>query len=164
MNWADLAILSVLLVSSLISIKRGFIKEALSLAGWAAAFVVAMLFHSSLATLFSNFIESPSVREMLAFGVLFAATLVVAAMANYLIGELVRMTGLAGTDRMFGMVFGLLRGIILVLAVVLLVPALIPIDQEAWWEQSSLIPHFLSMEQWSRQIAGSAIKFVLSLF
>lgn len=164
MNWADIAILIVLLVSGLISIKRGFIKEALSLAGWVAAFVVAMLFHGSLATLFSNYIESPSLREMLAFGILFAATLVVAAMANYLIGELVRMTGLAGTDRMFGMIFGLLRGVVLVLAVVLLLPALIPIDQESWWQESMLIPHFLSMEQWSRQIAGSVIQFVLSLF
>lgn len=164
MTWADLAILAVLLISSLISIKRGFVKEALSLAGWIAAFVVAMLFHGSLATLFTSFIESPSVRELLAFGLLFAATLIVAAMANYLIGEVVRMTGLSGTDRMFGMVFGLVRGIIVVLAILLLVPALIPIDQEAWWQQSSLIPHFLAMEEWSRQVAASVIKFVMSLF
>lgn len=164
MNWADLAILAVLLVSSLISIKRGFVKEALSLVGWVVAFVVAMLFHGALATLFVNVIESPSVREMLAFATLFAATLIVAAMANYLIGELIRMTGLAGTDRMFGMVFGLVRGIIVVLAVVLLIPGVIPIDQEGWWQESSLIPHFLAMEQWSRQIAGSVIKLVLSLF
>lgn len=164
MNWADLIILAVLLVSSLISIKRGFVKEALSLLGWIAAFVVAMLFHGALATLFSSLIESPSVREMLAFGALFAVTLIVAAMANYLIGELIRMTGLAGTDRMFGMVFGLVRGIIVVLAIVLLIPGMIPIDQEGWWRESSLIPHFLAMEQWSRQIAGSVIKLVLSLF
>ena len=67
MNWADLAILGILLVSSLISIKRGFVKEALSLAGWAAAFIIAFLFYRSLATLFVNSIESPPAREMVAF-------------------------------------------------------------------------------------------------
>lgn len=164
MNWADLAILGILFVSSLISVKRGFVKEALSLAGWAAAFVVAMLFSASLATLFVNSIESPSVREMVAFAVLFASTLIVAAMANYLIAEVVRMTGLSGTDRLFGMFFGLIRGLIVVMAIVLLAPPLIPIDQEAWWQESSLIPHFLSMEHWSRQIASSIINFVQALF
>ncbi|MEX1032653.1 MAG: CvpA family protein [Cellvibrionaceae bacterium] len=164
MNWADLGIFGVLFVSSLISVKRGFVKEALSLAGWVAAFTVAMLFSASLATLFANSIESPSVREMVAFGLLFAATLIVAAMANYLIAEVVRMTGLSGTDRLFGMFFGLVRGVIIVMAVLLLVPPLIPIDQEAWWHRSSLIPHFLAMEHWCRQIAGSVINFVTGLF
>lgn len=164
MNWADLAILLILLVSSLISVKRGFVKEALSLAGWVAAFTVAMLFSASLATLFVNSIESPSVREMVAFGLLFACTLIVAAMANYLIAEVVRMTGLSGTDRLFGMIFGLVRGIIVVMAVLLLVPPLIPIDQEIWWRESNLIPHFLSMESWSRQVASATIDFVMALF
>lgn len=164
MNWADLAILGILLVSSLISVKRGFVKEALSLAAWVAAFVIAMLFSGSLATLLVNSIESPSVREMLAFAILFAVTLIVAAMANYLIGEVVRMTGLSGTDRLFGMLFGLLRGVIVVMALLLLVPPLISIDQEAWWHESLLIPHFLSMEDWSRRIAGTIISFFQGLF
>ncbi|MGQ9424709.1 CvpA family protein [Gilvimarinus sp. F26214L] len=164
MNWADLTILGILFVSSLISIRRGFVKEALSLAGWAAAFIIAMLFSGSLATLFANSIESPSVREMVAFAILFATTLVVAAMANYLIAEVVRMTGLSGTDRTFGMIFGLVRGLIVVMAIILLVPPIIPLDQEVWWRESSLIPHFLSMEHWSRQVAGSVIDFVVALF
>lgn len=163
MNWADLAILAILLVSSLISIKRGFVHEALSLAGWVAAFIVATLFSASLATLFVNSIESPSVREMVAFALLFACTLIVAAMANYLISEVVRMTGLSGTDRLFGMVFGLVRGVIVVMALLLLVPPLIPIDQEVWWRESNIIPHFLSMEHWSRQMATATIDFVMAL-
>jgi membrane protein required for colicin V production len=164
MNWADLSILAVLFVSSLISVKRGFVREALALAGWVAAFIIATLFSASLATLFVNSIESPSVREMVAFALLFACTLIVAAMANYLIAEVVRMTGLSGTDRLFGMVFGLVRGVIVVMAVLLLVPPLIPIDQEVWWRESNFIPHFLSMEHWSRQVATATIDFVLALF
>lgn len=164
MNWADFVLLAILLVSSLISIKRGFVKEALALAGWVAAFVIAMLFSPSLSSLLSGSIESPSVRNMVAFGTLFAATLIVAAMANYLISEVVKMTGLSGTDRMFGMIFGLVRGIIIVMAILLLVPPIIPINEEAWWSQSLLIPHFLSMEGWCREIAGNIVQFVQNLF
>jgi len=164
MNWADLAILGILLVSSLISIKRGFVKEALSLAVWAAAFIIAMLFRGSLASLLTDTIDSPSVREMVAFGILFAVTLIVGAMTNYLIGEVVRMTGLSGTDRLFGMVFGLLRGFIIVMAILLLVPPIVPIDQEAFWHESALIPHFMTLEGWCRDGANAVIGFFTNLF
>lgn len=164
MNWADFVLLAILLVSSLISLKRGFVKEALALAGWAAAFVVAMLFSPSLSTLLSGSIESPSVRNMVAFGALFAVTLIVAAMANYLISEVVKMTGLSGTDRLFGMIFGMVRGVIIVMAVLLLVPPIIPINQETWWQESLMIPHFLSMEGWCRDVAGIVAGFVQGLF
>src|SRR5690625_5741006 len=87
MNWADWVILGILLVSSLISIKRGFVKEALSLATWLVAFIVAMLFSDRLALLLINLIETPSIREMVAFAVLFASTLVVCAMVNHLRSE-----------------------------------------------------------------------------
>jgi membrane protein required for colicin V production len=164
MNWADWTILAILAVSSLISLKRGFVKEALSLAVWVVAFVVAMTFRDQLATLLVNSIATPSVRDMVAFGILFAATLIVGAMVNYLIGELVRMTGLSGTDRLFGMIFGMARGVIVVMAVLLLVPPVIPIDKDPWWQQSSLIPHFMSLEAWSRQLAGQIADMVLRFF
>lgn len=164
MNWADWTIIGILAVSSLIGLKRGFVKEALSLACWAAAFMVAMMFHQALAQLLVDSVSSPSVRKMLSFGALFAATLIVGAMVNYLIGELIRMTGLSGTDRLFGMVFGMARGVIVVMAILLLLPPLVPVDQELWWQQSVVIPHFMTMEDWARQL-GSLIsaKFV-SLF
>src|SRR5690625_7760785 len=105
MNWADWVILGILLVSSLISIKRGFVKEALSLATWLVAVIVAMLFIDRLALLLINLIETHSIREMVAFAVLFASTLVVGAMVNDLVGQLVRMPGLGGAVRVCGMFF-----------------------------------------------------------
>ncbi len=164
MNWADWAILGILLFSSLISIKRGFVKEALSLATWILAFIVAMVFSDRLAGLLTNLIETPSVREMAAFAILFAATLIVGAMVNYLIGELVRMTGLSGTDRLFGMLFGLARGLVVVMAILILLPSLIPLEQDNWWHESVLIPHFLAFEDWARAMAAQTSQFFLKLF
>lgn len=44
MVWIDYAILAVIGLSSLISLIRGFVKEALSLVTWFAAFFVASRF------------------------------------------------------------------------------------------------------------------------
>ncbi len=164
MNWADWAILAILAISSLISLKRGFVKEALSMANWVLAFFIAMTFRDQLSSLLVSQIATPSLRDMVAFAVLFAATLIVGAMVNYLIGEVVRLTGLSGTDRMFGVMFGFVRGFIIVMAILLLLPPLIAIDKDAWWKDSLFIPHLMEFDGWCRMAAKEFIQFITGLF
>ncbi|MEX2488230.1 MAG: CvpA family protein [Pseudomonadales bacterium] len=143
----DWAIVGIILVSSLISIKRGFVKEALSLATWIAALIIARIFAESLSTLLVGFVDNPSIRLGIAFAILFVATLIVGAMVNHLISEFVKMTGLSGTDRVFGMVFGVLRGGVIVLVLVTILHPT-PLSEDAWWQNSLLIPHFGRVVEW----------------
>ena len=141
MTVIDWVILAVVVVSCLISLKRGFVKEALSLASWIAAFVIARLFSGNLATLLDGMVETNSLRWIIAFVILFAGTVTIGAMVNHLVVEMVRMTGLSGTDRVFGMVFGLIRGLLVLVAIVYgLQFTMVP--QDAWWNDSVFIPHF----------------------
>lgn len=164
MNWADWTIVVILVLSSLISIKRGFVKEALSLATWILAVIIALLFSDRLAVLLADSITTPSVREVVAFAILFITTLLVGAMVNYLISELVRITGLSGTDRVLGMIFGLARGFIIVMALLIFLPSLVPVEQDSWWHESRLIPHFLSFEDWARSAATDVSRIFSGLF
>jgi len=151
MNWADWTIIAILVISSLISIKRGFVKEAISLVIWGVAFFVAVGFHEQLAVLLSQWVSSASIRYVLSYALLFVATLMVGAMINHLIAELVRLTGLSGTDRLLGTVFGLARGLVIVMAILILAPMAVPVEQDLWWQQSTLIPQLLLMEQWCKE-------------
>lgn len=144
---ADWVVIGIVLVSSLVSIKRGFVKEALSLATWIAALIIGRLFAGQLSTLLVDYIDTPSIRLGVAFAVLFAATLIVGAMVNHLMGEFVKMTGLSGTDRVFGMVFGVARGAVIVLVLVMILHPT-PIAQDPWWQESLLIPQFLEIVEW----------------
>lgn len=165
MNWADWVILAILVVSSLISLKRGFVKEALSMANWVLAFVVAIFFHEQLAALLEAQITTPSLRQMVAFGLLFAATLIVGAMVNYLLSEVVRMTGLAGTDRMFGMIFGLVRGFVVVMAILIFLPGIVTtVESDPWWRESAFIPHLTEFEDWCIAAGREIVKFIVGLF
>jgi membrane protein required for colicin V production len=56
--WNDYAILVVIGLSSLISLIRGFVKEALSLVTWFAAFFVASRFFCDLAVYFTSVWQS----------------------------------------------------------------------------------------------------------
>ncbi|MBZ2187679.1 CvpA family protein [Alcanivorax sp. JB21] len=161
MNLADGVILFIIAVSALISVRRGFMREAFSLVTWVAAFVVARLFGPGLEVMLESSIDTPSVRMAVAFGSLFAATLIVGALINHLLGELVRVTGLSGTDRLFGMVFGAVRGMVVVIVLVALAGPMFV--EDAWWQQSMLVPQFAMMEDWSRQLAEEFVAFLMNI-
>ena len=140
---------AIIVVSSLISLSRGFVKEALSLLTWIVAGAVAWMFGGALAQHLGEYIQTPSARIIAACALLFIATLLLGALVNYLIGELIRVTGLSGTDRFLGMVFGGARGVLLVVLLVGLL-SLAPVQQDPWWQQSVLMPHFLMVADWSK--------------
>ncbi|GMG87470.1 CvpA family protein [Biformimicrobium ophioploci] len=164
MNWADWTILGIILISALISLSRGFVKEVISLATWVAAFLVAVTFRDSLAPLLTNLVDTPSLQVLAASAILFVFTLLAGAGLNMSVSAFVEATGLSGTDRTLGLVFGMLRGGMIVLALLMLAPMLLPVEQDGWWSQSVLIPHFLEFEDWALGAMGAAKEYVVKLF
>jgi membrane protein required for colicin V production len=156
----DWIIIALIALSALISLIRGFVKEAMSLVIWMVAFAVAVNFKESAAELLINMIDQPSIRQLAAFGGLFVGTLLLGSMVNFLLGKLVSSTGLSGTDRMLGLVFGVFRGLLIVLALVVILPSALPVDKDPWWQASALIPVFQSFELCGRETAA-AIKDLL---
>ncbi len=163
MNWVDVAILVIISLSAVISLFRGFVREAVSLAAWVMAFWVAIGFSDKLEPMLRGTIDSANVRLVVAFALLFLITLIVGAMVNYLIGQLVRKTGMGGTDRMLGVIFGIGRGIVVV-AVLVLLAGIPQLSQEVWWQESLLLGHFQEMAIWMRDFlpADMARNFVFN--
>ncbi|MTI12944.1 CvpA family protein [Sansalvadorimonas verongulae] len=154
--WVDWAIMAIVLVSALISLTRGFFKEVLSLVTWVAAVIIAWLFSGSLSLMFQEYIDTPSLRASAAAAVLFIATLLTGGLINSLIGKLVQMTGLSGTDRALGMIFGAMRGVLLVTMLVG-VGEYLPVHQDNWWRASTLVPHFEIVSTWVKGLAMDSI-------
>lgn len=141
MIWVDYAILGIIGISALVSLVRGFVREAISLASLVIAFWVATQFSAHVGDLLAGKISVPSVRVAVAFGLLFVLTLFLGGLVNYLAGLLVSKTGLSGTDRMLGLLFGILRGAAIVTLLVL-AAGLTPLPKDPWWHDSQFIGHF----------------------
>ena len=89
-TWIDWLIAGVIVISALVSLRRGFFREVLSLVTWIAAVFVAWSFGGALAVHLTPYFETPSVRAMVAYALLFVATLFVGALVSRLIGSLIK--------------------------------------------------------------------------
>lgn len=163
MNIADWMIVAVVSISAIVSLVRGFVREALSLFAWCAAFASAMMFHGPVAHWLEGVMATPSLRFISAWLGVFLAVLLGLGLINFVISRLIRASGLSGTDRFLGSLFGVARGLIVVLAALIVVPNVLPLKQDAWWRESSLIPHFLAFEGRARELAGMLVDWFQQL-
>lgn len=155
LNIADYIIIGVVLLSVVISLFRGFIREVFSLLSWGSAIFLAIFFCSKLAELFATKIHSPAVRLLVSFALIFVVTLIIGALLSHLFVSVAHKTGLSGTDRFLGAVFGLLRGA-LVVALLIMVGQLTKVTEHDAWKNSILIPHFKvvanEIKEWAPQV------------
>jgi membrane protein required for colicin V production len=163
MNWVDWAIVLVLTLSTIISLARGFIKEAFSLVIWIAAVVIAKLFSSEVAYLLVDILKTPSVRAFVAFIIIFLSVLLLGALISVCVGLLVKATGLSGTDRLVGMLFGCARGLFVVINLLIYVPSFAPIKSDNWFRESTLIPYFAPYENLVKNTTGEMATWVARL-
>lgn len=147
MIWIDYVIIALIGFSALVSLVRGFVREALSLVTWGCAFFIASHFYPYLAAYFTR-LEDELVRNGVAIALLFIATLIVGAIVNNVIGTLVDKTGLSGTDRVLGVCFGALRGVLIVAALLFFLDTFTTLSQSADWKQSQFIPYFKPIITW----------------
>lgn len=111
----------VIILSALLAYSRGFVREALAIAGWIVAGIVAFLFAPQVEPLVK---EIPMVGDFLAescelsmigaFTLVFALALIVASLITPLFSSLIQRSALGGLDQGIGFLFGVARGILLI--------------------------------------------------
>ena len=143
MSEVDWVILAIIVVSSLVSFVRGFFKEAVSLATWAGAIAITLLFTSRFATLLPrDTFESAAARHIISALVLFFGAMFIGGLVNWLFRKAVGPSTLGFTDRLLGILFGAARGMLIVAIIVLLSNLVPTLKQEVWWQESALLPRF----------------------
>jgi membrane protein required for colicin V production len=156
----DWLIIAVVIISTLLSLKRGFVKEVLSLLTWVIAFVVAIKFSDNMQALLMDQVQSDQIRYIVSFVSLFVASLIICALVSYLIGSLIQVTGLSSTDRVLGMVFGFAKGGLIVVAFVSLLSLSPAIEKTELWKSSQLIPQLVLLKDWTREMLGKSSDLV----
>ncbi len=160
MIWVDWLIVGIIGLSAVISLVRGFVREALSIVIWIMALWAAFHFTAPFAQLFLGGIELASVRLAVAAIILIICILVLGSMLSWLVGRLLQSTGLSGTDRLLGVVFGALRGLVTVTALVAVV-SWTPLCLDPWWRQSQLVPSIEALAIHARDFLPGGLREII---
>lgn len=152
MTQVDNLILAVIAISSAFGVRRGFIKEIMSLLSWIAALLVSRVYSVSLASILENLIDNPSVRYVIAFSVLFVIIIMLGTLLNHLMSKLLVVTGLKTIDRLLGAAFGVARGTVIVLVFLFVLNVFV--SESEWWQQSTLIPYGMVLIEESQFFIG----------
>ena len=129
-NLFDGLILLVWVVSSIYGIVRGFAREALSILGWIAAFLLANVLAESVAELGRDMIDEPTTRYLLGWSLTFIAVLLMVGVVAAFLSKQMRQPGFNLGNRLLGGIFGFIRGVIIIAALSILLRAVLPDGKE----------------------------------
>jgi membrane protein required for colicin V production len=125
-TWLDIVLLGVMLVSGLLAMIRGFMREILSIAAWAAAAVATILLYGRLLPLAKANISSDIVATAVVIGGVFLLTLLIVSVVTVRISDMILDSRIGALDRTLGFLFGLGRGLIIVVVAFLFFAWLVP--------------------------------------
>jgi membrane protein required for colicin V production len=158
MNGADYLILGVLVLSTLLGMIRGFVREAIALLAWLGGLWLAWRYAPVLEPLLGGAIGKPPVSTWTARIIIVMGVLIVGWLAAGALGYFLRHSGLSVmVDRLLGMVFGFVRGAV-VIAVFVLLGQFVELNRVDWWRRSHLMPYASELAGWLQTFAETGMQ------
>ena len=162
MTLFDYTVVVIIGLSVLVSVVRGFTREALSLAGWVIAFLTASAMSGIASGWFAPLIKDDSLRVAAGFVLVFVVTLVLMSIAAIVASRLLKKAGLGLEDRLLGGFFGFARGLLIVLVLVL-VSGLTALPRQPVWSDAILSPPLealaAAMKPWLPQAVARYLSY-----
>lgn len=156
----DILIAIAVIISIVVGFIRGFVKEAMSIASLLIAIWAALYFGPAVGDVSESWLRSEELQMWFGRVLVFAIILSIGGLLGWGISKLVRLSVLSGIDRLLGCVFGTLRGI-LFLAIFIIGGQFAGFDNDDWWLQSRLIPHFEVVADWIKLMAPQGYELLV---
>src|SRR4029453_17131913 len=129
----DLVLLGVMLISGLLAMVRGFMREILSIAAWGAAALVTLYAFSKLLPTAKTYFNNDTVASVVVVAGTFIGTLIIVSIITVRISDMILDSRIGALDRTLGFLFGLGRGLLIVVVAFLFFSWLVPDKQRPDW-------------------------------
>lgn len=137
----DLVVVGIVLLSGLLALSRGLVKELLSIASWVGAVFVTLYAFAPVRPHMREIIAWPEAADLATGAGLFLGSLFIFSLVAHMTAKLVERVGVGMLDRTLGFVFGLVRGAVIVVVLFIgLSWYLGPDDQPKWFREARTLP------------------------
>ncbi len=133
----DIGLIAVMLVSGILAMVRGFMREVLSIAAWVIAAVVTLYGYAKAVPYAKQYISNDLIATGVAVAVLFLGTLLIVSLFTVKISDLVLDSRVGALDRSLGFLFGLARGLVIMVVAFLFFVWLVPAKSLPDWVKSA---------------------------
>src|SRR6188472_1850165 len=133
----DLILLVVMLISALLAMVRGFMREVLSIASWAAAAILTLYAYPKLKPIVLQYFSNEIVASAICIGGVFLGTLLIVSIVTIKISDTILDSRVGALDRTLGFLFGLARGLVIVVVAFLFFAWLVPDRSQPDWVRSA---------------------------
>jgi len=141
-TFIDYVFVLIVLVSTAFAVRKGLAREAISLAALIGGFFLAAFLYPVAASWIIGFISTETLAELAGFLLIFLGTIVIGAVAAFLVNRFIKMASLEWIDHLLGVFFGLLRGLAVACIIALALVAF-PVRQDTL-SNSFFAPFLLS--------------------
>src|SRR5215211_8127171 len=133
----DIVLLAVMMISGLLAMIRGFMREVLSIASWGAAALVTLYAYPKLLPQAKQYFTSDMFAGAAVVGGVFLGTLLIVSIFTIKISDMVLDSRVGALDRTLGFLFGLARGLIIVVVAYLFFAWLVPEKSQPEWVRNA---------------------------
>ena len=162
MNWLDILLILVLLLSTLSAARKGFSREVIGIGAALLGLICGIWFYGLAGSFLLPYVSSPQVANFLGFFIVFVGFMILGAIVSAIMHRFMKTVGLSWFDRLLGAVFGLVRGTLLAMAVITALVAFAPavaIDSvPASVAQSRIAPYVVTGSNFVIAIAPRELK------
>jgi membrane protein required for colicin V production len=123
----------VMLISGLLAMVRGFMREILSIAAWGAAALVTLYSYSKLLPTAKTYFNSDTIASIAVVAGVFIGTLIIVSVITVRISDMILDSRIGALDRTLGFLFGLARGLLIVVVAYEFFIWLVPDKQRPDW-------------------------------
>ena len=133
----DIILLIIMLVSALLAMVRGFMREVLSIASWGAAALLTVYAYPRLLPVVKQYINHDIAAAAVVIAGVFLGTLLIVSVVTIKISDMILDSRVGALDRTLGFLFGLGRGLVIVVVAFLFFAWLVPADKQPEWVRNA---------------------------
>lgn len=142
-SYLDLAVITIVLVSGMLALLRGFTREVLAIASWVAAAVAAYYFHPMAMPYVKPYISKEELALAAAVAAVFFISLVLVSIVTVKLSDIILDSKIGALDRSLGFVFGAVRGALLAVVAFVFYSWLVPDANQPEWVRNARAKPFL---------------------
>lgn len=131
----DVIVIAVVLISAVLAMVRGFVREVLAIASWLIAAIATFYLYELLRDVIQPYVENETLATIISVAIIFIIVLVIVTYITMKVADVVIDSRVGSIDRLFGFIFGALRGLLLIVVAYVLFDWFVE-EQPAWIENA----------------------------